>query len=262
MLWLTPAGLRGGKKLEAYHQSRQPQPFSLSVSLGVLGLRIVVQDVAASLGPAVAAAANRFFCRRCGVLLPGSALRDGCMHVLGLWIVVPEALRLRQRMLSRLCGVSWVSCRGSGGLWSIFLFWTPAYFLIVFLVLCFFAVRTRHRLRPRRSGQEPHCTVRTETLRQRATQSHPNGCLNSGKEPHLPSPAEPGHGQEQHYQKCETTLRESRGNLTSSPGSWVFVWLRGLSVWSFVLLSSPLFPRRFCGVVFWVVGFAPSVLVS
>ena len=29
MLWLAPAGLRGGMKLEAYHQSRQPQPFSL-----------------------------------------------------------------------------------------------------------------------------------------------------------------------------------------------------------------------------------------
>ena len=26
-------------KLEAFHQSRQPQPFSLSVALGVLGLR-------------------------------------------------------------------------------------------------------------------------------------------------------------------------------------------------------------------------------
>ena len=29
MLWLAPAGLRGGIKLEAYHQSRQPQPFFL-----------------------------------------------------------------------------------------------------------------------------------------------------------------------------------------------------------------------------------------
>ena len=28
MLWLAPAGLRGGIKLEAYHQSRQPLPFS------------------------------------------------------------------------------------------------------------------------------------------------------------------------------------------------------------------------------------------
>ena len=30
MLWLAPAGLQGGLKLEAYHQSRQPQYFSLS----------------------------------------------------------------------------------------------------------------------------------------------------------------------------------------------------------------------------------------
>ena len=29
MLWLAPARLRGGMKLEAYHQSRQPQPCSL-----------------------------------------------------------------------------------------------------------------------------------------------------------------------------------------------------------------------------------------
>ena len=29
MLWLAPAGLRGGLKLEAYHQSRQPQSFFL-----------------------------------------------------------------------------------------------------------------------------------------------------------------------------------------------------------------------------------------
>ena len=29
MLWLAPAGLRGGLNLEAYHQSRQPQSFSL-----------------------------------------------------------------------------------------------------------------------------------------------------------------------------------------------------------------------------------------
>ena len=34
------------------------------------------------------------------------------------------------------------SCRGSGRLWSIYLFWTPAYFLIVCLVHYFFAVRT------------------------------------------------------------------------------------------------------------------------
>ena len=35
-------------------------------------------------------------------------------------------------------------------------------------------------------------------------------------------------------QKTETTLRRSRGNLASCPGFGVFVWWRGLSVWSFV----------------------------
>ena len=56
--------------------------------------------------------------------IPGPALRDGFSHVLGLRIVVPEALRrlsgqlLRQRQsnLSRRCGVSCASCCGSGSL--------------------------------------------------------------------------------------------------------------------------------------------------
>ena len=52
--------------------------------------------------------------------LPGPALRDGFSHVLGLRIVVPEALRrlsgklLRQPQLSRRCGVPVASCCGSG----------------------------------------------------------------------------------------------------------------------------------------------------
>ena len=33
MLWLAPAGLRGGAKLEAHHRSRQPQSFSLLPSV-------------------------------------------------------------------------------------------------------------------------------------------------------------------------------------------------------------------------------------
>ena len=84
MPWLAPAGLQGGVKLEAPHQSRQPQ--SLSVALSVLGLRFALSqgvaasfrptvaaavlsvfgDVAASLWPAVAAAA---ILRPCGVTL-------------------------------------------------------------------------------------------------------------------------------------------------------------------------------------------------
>ena len=182
------------------------------------------------------------FPRRCGVFRAGCC---GSGNVL----------------LFRRCGVSWVSCRGRGGLWSIYLFWTPA-FPIVCLVHNFFAVRTCHSLRPPRSSQEPRWTVQTETVRPRATQSHSNGCLHSGKEQHFPSPAEAGHGQEQYNQKSETTLRGSRRNLASCPGSGVFLWLRGLSVWSLVLVSAPLFPRVCCGVVFWVVRSAPSVLVS
>ena len=48
MLWLAPAGLRGGMKLEAYHQSRQPQPFSLSGPLRSGTLVRSTRDVAAS----------------------------------------------------------------------------------------------------------------------------------------------------------------------------------------------------------------------
>ena len=71
-------------------------------------------------------------------LLPGPALRDGFSHVLGLRIVVPEALRRPLASccgsgnvhLFRRCGVSSASCCGSGNLSSIYLFWTLAYFLV------------------------------------------------------------------------------------------------------------------------------------
>ena len=92
MLWLAPVGLWGGIKLEAYHQSRQPLPFSLCCPRSS-GLRFVVHDVAASLGPAVAAAAIRFLTDvAASCLIPGSALRDGCKDALGPGIVVPRAL--------------------------------------------------------------------------------------------------------------------------------------------------------------------------
>ncbi len=92
MLWLAPAGLRGGIKLEAYHQSRQPLPFSLCCPRSS-GLRFVVQDVAASLGPAVAAAAIRFLTDvAASCLIPGSVFRHGCIHALGPGIVVARAL--------------------------------------------------------------------------------------------------------------------------------------------------------------------------
>ena len=60
MLWLAPAGLRGGLKLEAYHQSRQPQSFFLcgprcsgtsdrcSGRCGVIFLRAVAAAVSSS----------------------------------------------------------------------------------------------------------------------------------------------------------------------------------------------------------------------
>ena len=60
MLWLAPAGLRGGLKLEAYHQRRQPQSFFLcgprcsgtsdrcSGRCGVIFLRAVAAAVSSS----------------------------------------------------------------------------------------------------------------------------------------------------------------------------------------------------------------------
>ena len=61
MLWLAPAGLRGGLKLEAYHQSRQPQSLFLcgprfsgtsdrcSGRCGVILLRAVAAAVSSSM---------------------------------------------------------------------------------------------------------------------------------------------------------------------------------------------------------------------
>ena len=60
VVWLAPAGLRGGLKLEAYHQSRQPQSFFLcgprcsgtsdrcSGRCGVIFLRAVAAAVSSS----------------------------------------------------------------------------------------------------------------------------------------------------------------------------------------------------------------------
>ena len=45
---MAPAGLRGGMKLEAYHQSRQPQPFSLCGPLRSGTSVRSTRDVAAS----------------------------------------------------------------------------------------------------------------------------------------------------------------------------------------------------------------------
>ena len=135
------------------------------------------------------------------------------------------------RVLSRRCDVSWVSCRGSGRLWSIYLFWTTAYFLIVRLVQYFFAVRTCYMPRPPPSDKKPHWTVQTETVRPRATQSIQTDAFILAKtHTFFRKLTQP----KVHNQKAETTLRRSRGNLASCPGFRVFVWWRGLSVWSFV----------------------------
>ena len=158
----------------------------------------------------------------------------------------------------RRCGVLRARCCGSGRFWSIYLFWTSAYFLIVCLVHYFFAVRTCYMPRPPRSDKNPHWTVQTEMVRPRATHSiQTDAFILAKSHTFLRKQAQPT----VHNQKAETTLRRSRRNLASCPG--VFVWWRGLSVWSFVLLSAPsFFHLGFCCVVFWVVGSAPSVLVS
>ena len=88
MLWLAPAGLRGGLKLEAYHQSRQPH--SLSVALNVL---FALPKALRRHSSQLLRQRQSGFYRHRGVLFPGSAIRDGCTHVLGLRIIVPEALR-------------------------------------------------------------------------------------------------------------------------------------------------------------------------
>ena len=50
--WTQSAGLGGGMKLEAYHQSRQPKPFSLfPLMFWVFGDARCLVDAAASLSP-------------------------------------------------------------------------------------------------------------------------------------------------------------------------------------------------------------------
>ena len=142
----------------------------------------------------------------------------------------------------RRCGALRAGCRGSGRLWSIYLFWTLAYFLIVCLVHYFFAVRTCYRLRPPRSGKKPHWTVQTETVRPRATQSiQTDAFILAKSHTFLRKQAQPM----VHNQKAETTLRRSRGNLASCPGFGVFVWRRGLFRLVFRPALRPLlFPSR------------------
>ena len=116
---------------------------------------------------------------------------------------------------------------GSGRLWSIVIY---SGILIVCLVHYFFAVRTCYM---------PHPGA-ADTFRQKATLVRPNGngqatghtdaFILAKRHTFLRKQPQPM----VHNQKAETTLRRSRGNLASCPGFGVFVWWRGLSVWSFV----------------------------
>ena len=124
-------------------------------------------------------------------------------------------------------GSLFLRCCGSGRLWSIYLFWTTAYFLIVCLVYYFFAVRTCYMPHPPRSDKKPHWSVQTETVRPRATRMPSfwqRGTLSFGSSP------------SQWYitKRLKRPFVGRGGNLASCPGFGVFVWWRGLSVWSFV----------------------------
>ena len=163
-------------------------------------------------------------------------------------------------MLSRRCGVSWVSRHGSSRLWSIYLFWTPAYFLIVCLVHYFFAVRTCFMLRLPRSDKKPHWTVQTETVRprpHRASKRMPSfwqrSTLSFGSRP------------SQRY-KTKMLKRPFVGRGETWPPVLALGCLSGGAVCPFGLSSCSPFPPsfhlEFCCVVSWVVGSATSVLVS
>ena len=136
------------------------------------------------------------------------AHRHGCTFVLGLRIVVPTALRQRPPLVD-----------------------------LSILDYCIFS----HRL-PRTlflcSSNLLHAA--SATFRQKATLVRPNGngqatghtdaFILAKRHTFLRKQPQPM----VHNQKAETTLRRSRGNLASFPGFGVFVWWRGLSVWSFV----------------------------
>ena len=64
MLWLAPAGLRGGSKLEAYHQSRQPQYFSLSPRCS--GTSVRSTRIVAASSPTRCRGSRIFLPCRCG----------------------------------------------------------------------------------------------------------------------------------------------------------------------------------------------------
>ena len=84
-----------------------------------------------------------------------------------------------------------------------------------------------HMPRPPRSDKKPHWTVQTETVRPRARRMPSfwqRATLSFGSRP----------SQRYITKRLKRPLRRSRGNLASCPGFGVFVWWRGLSVWSLV----------------------------
>ena len=163
------------------------------------------------------------------------AHRHGCTYVLGLRIVVPTALRRPSCRLLRQ--------RHSGALQTLRRLLgqlsrqRPPLVDLSILDYCIFS----HRL-PRTlflcSSNLLHAA--SATFRQKATLDRLNGngqatghtdaFILAKSHTFLRKQAQP----KVHNQKAETTLRRSRGNLASCPGFGVFVWWRGLSVWSFV----------------------------
>ena len=241
VLWLAPAGLRGGMKLEAHHQSRQPQSFFLC-GPRCSGTSDRCSGRCGVTWASCCGSGNQVLYRRCGVLLPGSALRDGSMHVLALRIVVPEALRrpsgrlLRQRhsnalqTLRRLLGQ--LSRQRQPLVADLSILDSSIFF----------------------SSSSSYCA----SLQLRATQSHPNWMPSFWQRATLFR-----HLRKQAMAKSNTTKSLKRP-FVGRGETWPPVLalgclsgLRGLSVWSFVLLSASLFPRRFCGVVFLGCGVRP-----
>ena len=100
MLWLalrTPG--RSGTKLEAYHQSLQPQSFSLSPSVFRDFGSLLPQGVAASFSPAFAATALHLLSRRCGVFGADCCGRWRAHQVRRCGVRVCLQLRRRQQVL-------------------------------------------------------------------------------------------------------------------------------------------------------------------
>ena len=123
MLWLAPAGLLGGIKLEAYRQSRQPQTFSLLPS--------VFWDI----GSLCLKGLRRPFIR----LLRRQTQRKTLWHPCG------QLLWQRHTQHVRRCGVKVTTASRVTGLWRPPLSW---------VLYCFVAPSLKCQLRPHGRGSE------------------------------------------------------------------------------------------------------------